>query len=320
MRERIPELKAFEGALADIIANGFGPARMKSLLRQYAINDAMFCLKARWLKKLSVAIQDGPLTAWQEQADQTGLHPGFSAWVSDGMTHLNHHCSVVGPEPPEEKTLDTDPTSKELAVMICAEAEAMLTDALKCACAVWWKSFDSQVLKPVSERIRDAKKELQSLKERSQSSECDFKAISEIKRSIAFLKSDIKVWQNELAINTGQGKSVRDIIESWRCMEALTWEPWLAGQEMYDQLSSLNAKRPPPRTVREFVQQEGLYHPDINDGVRVNIAPLQMAGLLTTDVLAAKDVEKAIADRAAWRDDERRWCREGKLPKPGWWE
>ena len=24
------------------------------------------------------------------------------------------------------------------------------------------------------------------------------------------------------------------------------------------------------------------------------------------------------ADRVAWHDDERRWCREGKLPKPGW--
>jgi hypothetical protein len=20
-----------------------------------------------------------------------------------------------------------------------------------------------------------------------------------------------------------------------------------------------------------------------------------------------------------WRADERRWCREGKLPQPGWW-
>jgi hypothetical protein len=89
---------------------------------------------------------------------------------------------------------------------------------------------------------------------------------------------------------------------------------------MYDQLSGLNGKRPPPQTVAEFIRQEGLYQPDINDGVRVNIAPLQKAGLLTADVLAGKDVDKAIADRAAWRDDERRWCREGKLPEPGWWE
>ena len=42
--------------------------------------------------------------------------------------------------------------------------------------------------------------------------------------------------------------------------------------------------------------------------------------MLTAYVLAGKDVDKAIADRAVWRDDEWRWCREGKLPKPGWWE
>jgi len=137
---------------------------------------------------------------------------------------------------------------------------------------------------------------------------------------MSVLKSDIKVWQKELALKIGQGQSVRDAIESWHCPEALTWEPWLAGQDMFDQLSSLNGKRPPPQTVGEFIRQESLYQPDINDGVRVNIAPLQKTGLLTTDVLAGKDVEKAISDRAVWRDDERRWCREGKLPKPGWWE
>ena len=53
--------------------------------------------------------------------------------------------------------------------------------------------------------------------------------------------------------------------------------------------------------------------------VRVNIAPLQKAGLLAADVLAKKDLDKAIADRAQWRADERRWCREAKLPKCGWW-
>ena len=48
-------------------------------------------------------------------------------------------------------------------------------------------------------------------------------------------------------------------------------------------------------------------------------AALQKAGLLAADVLSKKDVDKAIADRAEWRADERRWCREGKLPQPGWW-
>ncbi|MDZ7700059.1 MAG: hypothetical protein U5R49_25080 [Deltaproteobacteria bacterium] len=53
--------------------------------------------------------------------------------------------------------------------------------------------------------------------------------------------------------------------------------------------------------------------------MRVNIAPLQKAGVLAADVLAKKDLDKPIADRAEWRADERRWCREGKLPQPGWW-
>ncbi len=45
----------------------------------------------------------------------------------------------------------------------------------------------------------------------------------------------------------------------------------------------------------------------------------QKAGLLAGKAIAKKDLEKAISDRAEWRADERRWCREGKLPKCGWW-
>ena len=30
------------------------------------------------------------------------------------------------------------------------------------------------------------------------------------------------------------------------------------------------------------------------------------------------DAQKAIADRAHWRADERRWVREGVLPRCGW--
>jgi hypothetical protein len=93
----------------------------------------------------------------------------------------------------------------------------------------------------------------------------------------------------------------------------------LLTDEPLDRWCSLDGTRPRPATIEEFVTQESSYAPDINDGVRVNIAPLQKAGLLAADVLAKKDVDKAIADRAQWRFDERRWVREGKLPKPGWW-
>jgi hypothetical protein len=45
---------------------------------------------------------------------------------------------------------------------------------------------------------------------------------------------------------------------------------------------------------------------------------LQLAGLLASDVLKAADANKALADQARWRADERRWVREGKLPRCGW--
>lgn len=94
----------------------------------------------------------------------------------------------------------------------------------------------------------------------------------------------------------------------------------IVSKEPLDKWTSPDGKREYPRTQDAFLAQEKRYDPDINDGVRVNIAPLQKAGLLAADVFAAKDVEKAISDRAEWRADERRWCREGKLPQPGWWK
>ena len=94
----------------------------------------------------------------------------------------------------------------------------------------------------------------------------------------------------------------------------------IASKEPLDRWTSRDGQATQPANGTEFEAQEMLYNPDINDGVRVNIAPLQKFGLLAADVLDAKDIEKAIADRAEWCTDERRWCREGKLPKPGWWK
>jgi hypothetical protein len=83
------------------------------------------------------------------------------------------------------------------------------------------------------------------------------------------------------------------------------------------------ARRMPKSAIPDkeaFLRQEQVYDPDLNDGVRVNIAPLQKYRLFAASVLASKDIERAIEDGAVWRADERRWCREGKLPNPGWWE
>lgn len=93
----------------------------------------------------------------------------------------------------------------------------------------------------------------------------------------------------------------------------------LLGPEPLDSFCSSDGHRPSPANQAEFARQEASYLPDLNDGVRVNLAPLQKAGLLAADVLAGKDLDKAIADRATWRTDERRWSREKKLPRPGYW-
>lgn len=47
------------------------------------------------------------------------------------------------------------------------------------------------------------------------------------------------------------------------------------------------------------------YEPLIDDGVRVNISPLQKIGLLASPVLATKDIDRAIADRNRWREDDK---------------
>jgi hypothetical protein len=139
------------------------------------------------------------------------------------------------------------------------------------------------------------------------------------------VKAKIKKFTEEMDSKAGKAQAIRDAIQAWRLPDPipalLDFSPSSPNlPPLFDQVSSLDERRAPPKTIAEFIAQESLYAPDINDGVRVNIAPLQKAGILAADVLATKDVDKAIADRAEWRADERRWVREGKLPQPGWWK
>ncbi len=75
-----------------------------------------------------------------------------------------------------------------------------------------------------------------------------------------------------------------------------------------------------PDNRNAYLRAEAAWQIDINDGVRVNIAPLQLAGILARKVLHPKDAHKALSDRVRWRAEERRWVRAGKLPRCGWME
>lgn len=331
----IDELNDFDSRLDRVTNSGFATA----MLRQYAIDDAMLALKARWLKRLSENVVSGPLPGWQNEADKIGLHEDMSQWIGDALSHLDHFCAKVGPAAPDEKKLETDPTSADLAKLIAPKAKSMVSDSLKLACDVWWKTFDDVVLGPIKEQIKALNEEHKTLdaehkiltgkEEPAPDKAAEFDQLTpteradrvhELEHRMKQIKLEIKPLKDEQAEKTEKAKKLRTAIERWTCPQAETWEPWLAPQPLYDQISALDGQRQPPATVADFIRQESLYAPDINDGVRVNIAPIQKAGLLAADVLATKDLDKAIADRAEWRSDERRWVREGKLPQPGWWE
>lgn len=331
----IDELNDFDSRLDRVTNAGFAT----QMLRQYAIDDAMLVLKARWLKRLSESVASGPLPGWQGEAVKTGLHEELGKWIGDALTHLDYSCAKVGPVAPQEKSLVDDPVSADLAKLIAPKAKSMVSDSLKLACDVWWKTFDDVVLGPIKEQIKalneqnktlDAEhKVLTGKAEPAPDKAVEYEQLSpteradrvrELERRMKQIKLEIKPLRDEQNEKADKTKKLRTVIEKWTCPEADTWEPWLASQPLYDQVSALDAQRQPPTTVADFIRQESYYAPDINDGVRVNIAPIQKAGLLAADVIAAKELDKAIADRAEWRSDERRWVREGKLPRPGWWE
>ncbi len=92
----------------------------------------------------------------------------------------------------------------------------------------------------------------------------------------------------------------------------------LAGEPL-DRWTSRDGRALAPASIEAFADGERRYRPERDDGVRVNLAPLQKAGLLSAEVLAPRDVDEAVADRGRWRAHERRLCREGKLDRPGWW-
>jgi hypothetical protein len=147
-------------------------------------------------------------------------------------------------------------------------------------------------------------REFELAKERQRAADGDVAARATAER-LAGIVDELKTFEAALDTVNAQGFLSRRLAELLAREEPDHW-----------------ARRMPKNAIPDkeaLLRQEQAYDPDLNDGVRVNIAPLQKYRLLAADVLPSKDIEKAIEDRAVWRADERRWCREGKLPKPGWW-
>lgn len=318
----IEEMKAFDTQLEQVSVRGFGPESLVPALRQFAIADALLSLMACWLKKLNGVIEADSLKDWLQAADKTNLHTELSAWIGNAFQRLDYFCAAVGPKAPEESSFATEPTSKDLAPLVCAKSEKTVSNVLELACDRWWRKLDDEVLDPLKSQLKQKKEEMDRIKEELKLDEVrkDYERAKKLADRLDELKRETKALREEIDEKTETARQLRKKIESWTCAEAATWEKWLGTQALFDTVASLDGQRPPPQTIAEFITQESRYAPDVNDGVRVNIAPIQKAGLLHADVLDSKDADKAIADRAEWRADERRWVREGKLLQPGWWK
>jgi hypothetical protein len=302
--EWIEELSEFRVALEGIEGSGFATAT----LRANAILDAVHSLARCWLTRLKATLKAQPLQSWQVQAQLADLHTDLPTWVAEAVAHVDRQCVAVAPNAPASDTPDEDLTAASLAEFIRGRAPSMIRTALEAICLEWQSRFEKVLIQPLREKMKAAEEEYKVLEDNIE---------NKLRRKD--LKSKVKALKTEIAGLAAKSGALAAQIQEWRCPEAETWVEWLATQPLYDEFASLDGRRPPPKTVAEFVSQESQYAPDLNDGVRVNIAPLQKAGILARDVLAPKDVDKAIADRAEWRADERRWCRQGILPRPGWW-
>jgi len=178
------------------------------------------------------------------------------------------------------------------------------------ACLVYYHKLDgatlatiqSQYVRPLRQRYETELRGIESITAAARSGRQDGRRV-ELEAAIHELR-DFDAALEQVATQGFASQALEEIV----------------AQEPLDGWCSIDGVKPTPEDREVLLRQEQSYIPDLNDGVRVNIAPLQKAGLLATKVLAKKDLDKAIADRAEWRADERRWCREGKLPRPGWWE
>lgn len=248
-------------------------------LSQVVRDDALQSLTRAYLA-LAAEAAGAVLPEWKEEA--RAISSELVEPLEEAITRLAYHCARVAPQ---MKVNPSDPLleANVLRETVFKERERIIKDALALAYTVWEKAFKQWK----TERRKEARE--------------------------AGLKPPRFDDQDRRAAYLAQKMT------TWLPPDLDTWREWGLSLPIYDEFCRLTEHAATPAAPAEFFAQERRYAPDINDGVRVNIAPLQKAGLLAAEVLPTKDLDKAIADRTVWRADERRWCREGRLPRPGWW-
>ncbi|QXO96042.1 BREX-1 system adenine-specific DNA-methyltransferase PglX [Methanospirillum purgamenti] len=214
----------------------------------------------------------------------------LEAWLT--TTFFKHHTKQFKKRPVAWQLQSGAFTKKKTPAFACfVYYQAMNQDTIP--------KIRSQYVGTLRQRYETQLRDLEGISDRSEDQDRRVRELSE-------LIGELKAFDKKLEELAKQGFACKKLEEIVR-------------GESLDNWCSIDGVKPFPSDAAGFLAQEQAYVPDINDGVRVNVAPVQKAGVLAADVIAKKDVEKAIADRAEWRADERRWCREGKLPKCGWW-
>ena len=127
---------------------------------------------------------------------------------------------------------------------------------------VYYHKFDKDQLKLlrslyVSETLKELRRQLGEARSQAALDRQALARAVEIEEKIA----DVEEFDRRL-----------ELLQEGRQREARIWVPWKSPEE----------------------QPVG-WDPDINDGVRVNIAPLQRLGLLAADVLSKKDLDSLLA-------------------------
>ena len=301
LEELIRELETFDKTVQNLISTGFDTPSLK----QIAIDDAEQVIAIQWRKKISELFNVSQNDTFQ--------------FVENTYTNLKY------------TTLQ--------------QYEHRLIESQK--------KFQEDLTNKVDELFSNLSKELSLSRPRKNNEVIEFEAENVLRKWFTDRKdtfiTETKKWLNDkfsvfLAnwlkqdLKTYSKKAEKDAVKTLHTAIQKSFlsftsfvdkiaiegieelESWGMNLDIYDEFCRIKPNKTKPTTFAEFIHQEMSYLPDINDGVRVNIAPLQKLGLLQDIVLQPKDVTKAIADRADWRSDERRWCRDEKLPKPGWWE